>query len=127
MKKAHQVRSNVKVLFTVFFDCIGVVHHEFLPQGRMVNKESYLEVMRRLLEAICQKRIKLCKNPSWILHSDNTSAYTSMLVLEFLAKNEIVISRRVLDPGFEPQARQQNKNCETFSKNNVAWTSLRRC
>lgn len=33
-KKARQVRSNVKVLLTVFFDCRGVVHHEFLPQGR---------------------------------------------------------------------------------------------
>ncbi|UYV63473.1 hypothetical protein LAZ67_2004165 [Cordylochernes scorpioides] len=37
-KKARQVRSNVKVLLTVFFDCRGVVHHEFLPQGRTVNK-----------------------------------------------------------------------------------------
>ncbi|UYV74999.1 hypothetical protein LAZ67_12002048 [Cordylochernes scorpioides] len=33
-KKARQVQSNVKVLLTVFFDCRGVVHHEFLPQGR---------------------------------------------------------------------------------------------
>jgi hypothetical protein len=45
-KKARQVRSNVKVLLTVFFDYRGVVHHEFLPQGRMVNKEYYLQVMR---------------------------------------------------------------------------------
>ncbi|UYV64606.1 nAChRa1 [Cordylochernes scorpioides] len=43
-KKARQVRSNVKVLLTVFFDCRGVVHHVFLPQGRMVNKEYYLQV-----------------------------------------------------------------------------------
>ncbi|UYV75070.1 hypothetical protein LAZ67_12002351 [Cordylochernes scorpioides] len=52
-KKARQVRSNVKVLLTVFFDCRGVVHHEFLPQDRTVNKEYYLQVMR---EAIRQKR-----------------------------------------------------------------------
>ncbi|UYV78678.1 hypothetical protein LAZ67_16002354 [Cordylochernes scorpioides] len=51
-KKARQVRSNVKVLLTVFFDCRGVVHHEFLPQGRTVNKEYYLQVMRNLREAI---------------------------------------------------------------------------
>ena len=38
-KKAQQVRSNVKV---------GMVHHEFLPQGRTVNKEYYLEVMRSI-------------------------------------------------------------------------------
>ncbi|UYV74964.1 hypothetical protein LAZ67_12001915 [Cordylochernes scorpioides] len=37
-KKACQVRSNVKVLLTVFFDCRGVVHHEFLPQGRTVRE-----------------------------------------------------------------------------------------
>ena len=53
-EKAYQVRSNVKVLLTVFFDCNGVVHHEFLPQGRTVNNEYYLEVKRRLREAIRQ-------------------------------------------------------------------------
>ncbi|UYV62215.1 hypothetical protein LAZ67_1008243 [Cordylochernes scorpioides] len=55
-KKARQVRSNVKVLLTVFFDCRGVVHHEFLPQGRTVNKEYCLQVMRNFREAIRQKR-----------------------------------------------------------------------
>ncbi|UYV84567.1 hypothetical protein LAZ67_X002630 [Cordylochernes scorpioides] len=54
-KKARQVRSNVKDLLTVFFDCRGVVHHEFLPQGRTVNMEYYLQVMRNLREAIRQK------------------------------------------------------------------------
>ncbi|UYV77691.1 hypothetical protein LAZ67_15001959 [Cordylochernes scorpioides] len=53
-KIARQVRSNVKVLLTVFFDCRGVVHHEFLPQGRTVNKEYYLQFMRNLREAIRQ-------------------------------------------------------------------------
>ena len=27
----EQIRSNVKVLLTIFFDCNGVVHREFLP------------------------------------------------------------------------------------------------
>ena len=58
-KKARQVPSNVKVLLTVFFYCNDVVHNEFLPQGRTVNKEYYLEVMRRLREAIRQKHTKL--------------------------------------------------------------------
>ncbi|UYV60716.1 hypothetical protein LAZ67_1002020, partial [Cordylochernes scorpioides] len=61
-KKARQVRSNVKVLLTVFFDCRGVVHHKFLPQGKTVNKEYYLQVMRNLREAIRQKRPDLWKN-----------------------------------------------------------------
>ena len=40
--KARQVRLNVKVLLTIFFDCNGVVHHEFSTQGRRVNKEYHL-------------------------------------------------------------------------------------
>ena len=45
-KKARQVRSNVKVFLTVFFDCRGVVNHKFLPQGRTANKKYYLQVIR---------------------------------------------------------------------------------
>ena len=37
-KITHQIRLNVKVLLTVFFDCNGMVHHEFLLQSRTVNK-----------------------------------------------------------------------------------------
>ncbi|UYV62495.1 hypothetical protein LAZ67_2000790 [Cordylochernes scorpioides] len=90
-KKARQVRSNVKVLLTVFFDCRGVVHHEFLPQGRTVNKEYYLQVMRNLREAIRQKRPDLWKNKNWLLHHDNVPAHTSLLVRDFLAKNNTLM------------------------------------
>ena len=46
-KLSHEpTPKNVKVLLTVSFDCRGVVHHEFLPQGRTVNKDYYLQVMR---------------------------------------------------------------------------------
>lgn len=90
-KKARQVRSNVKVLLTVFFDYNGVMHYEFLPQGRTVNKEYYLEVMRRLREAIRKKRPDLWKNQNWLLHHDNAPAHTSLLVRDFLAKNNTVI------------------------------------
>ncbi|UYV65545.1 hypothetical protein LAZ67_3004659 [Cordylochernes scorpioides] len=90
-KKARQVRSNVKVLLTVFFDFRGVVHHEFLPQGRTVNKEYYLQVMRNLREAIRQKRPDLWKNKNWLLHHDNAPAHTSLLVRVFLAKNSTLM------------------------------------
>ena len=90
-KKARQVQSNVKVLLTVFFHYNGVVHHEFLPQGHMVNKEYYLEVMRRLREAIRRKLPDLWRNNSWLLHHDNAPAHTSLLVRDFLAKNNTVI------------------------------------
>ena len=67
-KKVRQVRSNMNALLNIFFECIGLVHHEFLPQNRTVNKEYYLKDMRRLREANRQKSTELWKNQSWILH-----------------------------------------------------------
>lgn len=32
-------RSKIKVRITAFFDYRGVVHYEFLPEGRTINKE----------------------------------------------------------------------------------------
>ena len=84
------MRSNVKVMLTVFFDFNGIVHHEFSPRGQMVNKEYYLQVQRRLREAIRKKRPDLWKNNSWLLHHNNSPAHTLLLVPEFLGKNNTV-------------------------------------
>ena len=54
-----KVRSNLKGLLTVFFDYNGVVHCEFLPEGPAVNKEYFLQVIRRLREAI-RKNARIC-------------------------------------------------------------------
>ena len=43
----------------MFFDLNGIVQHEFLPRGQTVNKEYYLQVQRRLREAIRKKRSDL--------------------------------------------------------------------
>ena len=42
-------------------------------------------------KAIRKKRPKLWKNNSWLLHQDNASAHSSLLVRNFLAKNNTVI------------------------------------
>ncbi|UYV74896.1 hypothetical protein LAZ67_12001710 [Cordylochernes scorpioides] len=102
-KKASQVRSNVKDLLTVFFDCRGVVHHEFMPQGRTVNKEYYLLVMRNLRKAIRQKRPDLWKNKNWLLRHDNAPAHTSLLVRDFLAKNNtLMMPQPPYSPDLDP-------------------------
>ncbi|UYV78256.1 hypothetical protein LAZ67_16000691 [Cordylochernes scorpioides] len=117
-KKARQVRSNVKVLLTVFFDYRGVVHHEFLPQGRTVNKEYYLQVMRNLREAIRQKRPDLWKNKNWLLHHDNAPAHTSLLVRDFLAKNNTLMMPQPpyspdWPPGIYPSFKNSVRTSET--------------
>ena len=52
-KKARDVRSNVKVLLTVFFDYHGVVHQKFLPQGHTVNIHGFCITITHLLSEQC--------------------------------------------------------------------------
>lgn len=87
-KRARQSHSKVKVMLTVFCDCRGVVHHEFLPTGQTVNKEYYLQVMRRLREAVRKKRPELWINNSWILHHDNAPSHTAFIIRDFLIKHQ---------------------------------------
>ena len=47
--------------------------------------------MRCLREAIRKKRPELWKNNLWLLHHDNAPAHSSLLVRNFLAKNNTVI------------------------------------
>ena len=86
--KEH-VKFGQKWWFCSLLSLITMVHDLFLPQGRTVNKEYFLEVMRRLREAIPQKRTKLFKNQSWILYYDILTHWC--LRVSFLAKNKTVI------------------------------------
>ena len=38
----------MKLLLVVFFDWKGIVYHELVPRGQMVNKQLYREVVARL-------------------------------------------------------------------------------
>ena len=93
-KKARQVRSNVKVMLTVFFDCRGVVHHEYAPQGQNITKEYYQEVLRHLRDAVRRKRPDMWKTGNWQLHHDNAPAHSSHLIQTFLAKHNIPLVRQ---------------------------------
>ena len=54
-RKAPMSRSKIKVLLVVFFNWKGIVHHEFVPRGHMVNKQLYQEVLARLSDAVRRK------------------------------------------------------------------------
>ena len=93
-KEITAVRSNVKVLLTVFLDSRGVVHHEYAPQGQTVNKQYYEGVLCRLRNAEQRKRPDLWAAETWQLHHDNAPAHSSHLIQGFLAKHNIPLVRQ---------------------------------
>ncbi|BFZ02340.1 hypothetical protein BsWGS_05379 [Bradybaena similaris] len=98
-KKARMNRSNVKTLLIVFFDYKGIVHHEYAPSGQTVNKEYYIEVLRRLRDAVRRRRPDLHASGQWQLHHDNAPAHSAQLVQQFLAKHNIP---QVRQPPYSP-------------------------
>jgi len=54
--KAHQSRSNIKMMMIVFFDLDGIVRAEFVPRNTTVNSEYF----KGLLE-----RLRMCPHPPY--------------------------------------------------------------
>ena len=44
-------------MLIIFFDCVGVAHYEFAPRSQTINKEYYVEVPKRLRDAVRRKRL----------------------------------------------------------------------
>jgi len=98
-KKARMSRSKIKVMLVVFFDWKGIVQHEFVPRGQMVNKQLYKEFLARLRDAVRRKSPELWENQTWMLHHDNAQAHASLLILSYLAKHQTSVVRH---PPYSP-------------------------
>jgi len=90
----HQVNAD-----HFFLDIRGIVHKEFVPPGQTVNRKFYCEVLRRLRENVRRKRPEMWKNGNLLLHHDNAPAHTSLVVREFLTKNNVTT---VPHPAYSP-------------------------
>ncbi|UYV82351.1 hypothetical protein LAZ67_21001768 [Cordylochernes scorpioides] len=56
LKKARVIKSKLKCLLITLFDVKELVHYEFVPEVQAINQHYYLDVLRRLREAVRQKR-----------------------------------------------------------------------
>jgi len=111
-KKARQVKSNLKNLLICFFDIKGLVHFEFVPQGQTVNQLFYLEVFKRLCDAVRRKCPELWRSGEWLLHQDNAPAHTAFSVHQFLAKNGMTTASHPPGPGtlrFFPLSKNEER------------------
>ena len=71
-------------MLIIFFDSQGVVHKEFVQEGKTVNAEFYKGVMDRLLKHIQRVRpAAFCCRDFFLLH-DNAPAHKAANVFQFL-------------------------------------------
>lgn len=52
-------------MLVIFINILGIVHHEFTPQGQTVNTEVYYNVLKHVMENIWHQ------DGNWVLHRDN--------------------------------------------------------
>ena len=76
-------------MLIAFFDIDGLVHHEFVPTGQTVNKESYKTVLQRFRDAVSRHLPEKWRCGNWILHHDNAPPHRAVTTNEFLEKNNI--------------------------------------
>ena len=86
-------------MLVVFFDWKGIVYHEFVPRGQVVNKQLYQEVSARLRDAVRRKRPEFWTNQTWMLHHDNAPGHASLLIRSYLAKHQTSV---VPQPPYSP-------------------------
>jgi hypothetical protein len=86
----------------------GIVHHECVPRGQMVNKQLYQEVLVHLRDALHRKRPELWENQNWMLLHDNAPAHTSLLIHIYVAKHQTSI---VPHPPYSLDLAQQIFSC----------------
>ncbi len=90
-RKALRSRTRKSTMITTFFDCNGLIHCEFVPQGETVTADSYCETLARLREKIRRKRPHLwVKTGLWrhyLLHHDNATPHTAVPTLAALGES----------------------------------------
>ena len=72
-KKAGQSKSKVKVVLITFFDVTGIVRCAFLPQDQTINQQVFIEILRRLLRSVREKRLELWHGKLWSPSSRGSS------------------------------------------------------
>ena len=71
----------------------------WVPAGRTVNKEYYVEVLREFKKRFLMKRPALFKSGQWHFHQDNATVHNSILVTDYLTKMSI---KTVRHPPYSP-------------------------
>jgi hypothetical protein len=90
-------------MLVTFFDCEGIVYKEFFPPVQAVHQHYYLEILKRLMKQVRQKRPERWRNHDWFLDHENAPANTTFSLQRFLvAKNMAVIPHPPYSSDLDP-------------------------
>jgi hypothetical protein len=79
----------MKIVLIIFFDSQGVVHKEFVPEGKTVNAEFYKGEMNDLLKCIQRVRpAAFYSREVFFLHC-NAPAHKAASVCQFLTPKNV--------------------------------------
>ena len=66
-----------------------MIYMHWVPTAQTVNKEYYVEVLRKFMKRFRRKRPALFKSGQWLFHQDNAPLHNSILVTVYLTKMDI--------------------------------------
>ncbi len=90
----------VKVMLVAFLDQQGVIHHEYVPNGRGITRHVYHDILICFCEHLHQQCPHLWHDPDcWALLHDRAPAHTSGLVVNFLRYHDVQV---IPHPGSSP-------------------------
>ena len=69
-----------------FFDCTGMIFMHWIRTGQAVNKEYYVELLRKFRKRFRRKRPALFKSGQGHFHQENAPVHNSILVTDYLTK-----------------------------------------
>ncbi len=102
-QKVSKDRYVRKVMLIVFWDSQGIVHREFVADGKGVNRHVYLQTMRNLREKLRRRRPNVWRRQSFWLHHDGAPAHRADLVMNYLrATNTKVLPHPPYLPDLAP-------------------------
>jgi len=99
-KKVRAEKSRIKTMLITFFDCHGIIHKEFLPEGTTLNAARYIEILTRFMKRLRRVRPQYARPGSWFFVHDNARPHTANIVKQFLATKGVV---QLEHPPYSPE------------------------
>ena len=85
--------------FFFFFYSTGMIYMHWVPTGKTVNKEYYVEVLKGFRKRFRRKWPVLFKSGLWYFHQDNAPVHNSILITDSLTQMGI---KTVPQPPYSP-------------------------